>query len=93
MTRLTLSDNFTKHRTKILCLYKTLHSFVATQEYLTCNTSLPGCNFEIMYVFLSILNINSIINLDAVAKNRCGWWTGNKIFVNVGLISAPKLIH
>ena len=39
-----------------------------------------------MDVFLSILNINSIIYLDAVAKNRHGQWTGNKVLVNVGLI-------
>ena len=40
MTRLVLSDNLTKHATKILCLYKTLPSLVATQEYLTCDINL-----------------------------------------------------
>ena len=25
------------------------------------------------------------INLDTVPKNRCGWWTGNKVSINVGL--------
>ena len=39
-----------------------------------------------MGVFLSILNINSIITFDEMTKNRCGWWTGNKGLINVGLI-------
>ena len=38
-----------------------------------------------MGVFLSISNINSIINLDAVANNKCEWWMGNKILINVSL--------
>ena len=38
-----------------------------------------------MDVFLSISNINSIISPDEVPKNRCGWQTGNKEMINVGL--------
>ena len=45
-----------------------------------------GVTSEIMKVFLSILNINSTINPDAVAKNRCRRWAGNKLLVTVGLI-------
>jgi len=29
--------------------------------------------------------LESIINTDAEAKNRHGWWTGNKQLVNIGL--------
>ena len=25
------------------------------------------------------------MNFAAVAKNRCGWWTGSKVLVNFGL--------
>ena len=45
-----------------------------------------GRNYEIMGAFLSISNINSIINPDAVPKIRYGQWTGNKELLNVGLI-------
>ena len=38
---------------------------------------------EIMDVFLSISNINCIINLDTVAKNRCGQWTKDKVLLIV----------
>ena len=41
-----------------------------------------------MSVFLSILNINSIINPDAVPKNRRRQWTGNKELTNVDLNSS-----
>ena len=39
-----------------------------------------------MGVFLSILNINSIITFDEMTKNKCGWWTGNKVLIYVALI-------
>ena len=40
----------------------------------------------IMCVFLSVSNINSIMNPDGVPKNRCGRWRGNKELINVGLM-------
>ena len=39
-----------------------------------------------MGVFINILNINSRINLDAVAKNKYWQWTGNMALINVGLM-------
>ena len=44
-----------------------------------------------MDVFLSISNISSIINIDAVAtyKSRCRHWTGNKELI--GLINGFML--
>ena len=63
VTRLVRSDNLTKYITKILCLYKTLCSFVhknirfVTQTYSYKNKSIN--NYEIMGVFLSISNDKS----------------------------------
>ena len=45
-----------------------------------------------MGVFLSISNINFIINPDEVPKNRCGRWTGNKELINVGLKAVSKVL-
>ena len=38
MTRLALSDNFTKYKTSILCLYKTVPSFVHKNIWLLAQT-------------------------------------------------------
>ena len=50
--------------------------FLHTQEYPAGDTSILMIVLDdvgiIMGVFQSISNINSIINLDAVAKHRCG---------------------
>ena len=55
-------------------------------EHLTFGTNIiPGCNYEINDVFLSISNINSIINPNEVPKNWCGQWTGNKELIMLTL--------
>ena len=46
-----------------------------------------------MGVFLSVSNINSIINPDAVPKNRCERWTGNKELINVGLSKETFMVN
>ena len=74
-----------------------MYNFLCTEEYSTHDTSLPiklGCNSETMYVFLNVLNINSIMNLDVVANNRHGRWTGNKVLVNVGFMYIyPSMVY
>ena len=67
MTRLALSDDFTKYKTKILCLQNTV--FLHTQEYFTCDHKHIPKMREIMSVFPNISNI--INSIDVVAKT-CG---------------------
>ena len=68
--------------TRLAPLSNTKQKFCAcikhcVQEYSTYDTNmLKICK----YVFQILFH-----NLDVVAKNRCGWWIGDKILINIGL--------
>ena len=83
MTSLALSDNFTKYKT-ITCIKHYLPLY--TRIFDLWAQAYARNNYKIMGVFLSI---STIINPDAVPKNRCGRWTGMKELIMLALCTKP----